>query len=751
MVASGNRTDIDYYLDKWHEKGILGSKDLSIDGKTEITADGSERFIPDSKGISQNDAVYFSIKNTLDTIENSLTKEVKDIRHLMTDEGMGQLQTLGYDVSSIVDNPRLLTASAIAALGDYSSMQNDFVDTLSAIVKKKGELEARVKTLSEGKKSSTEEERKIGAKEIEGDETVKKLQEELKGLREKKDLIISGNKNAYYASQAMFAADQVKQRPFVDVSKDTYAKLLKGVSYESLSEEAKREVDAAHEFFKKEHGRKQIYAAHDLYLQLQQKYAPIIQEHGEQLEKQFKEGKNSVEQILGFPEYIETSKKWRELKTQLTELNAIPEEELTDEQIKEKDRINNEMKELNRRFTFMFRNPKLMLVTPNEGTKIDVFSGTVAESSPKLNLMDDYSIGLSAAKDSTVIVDPEIMEGIVQTLRDEYKGNISRGEYRFDDQELLTLYRGIVASYEKSGGAEERFRLYQNGFTERYSEAVETDDGEISEGIPDETAAKFEVAPGSFIGVPRYYHDLVEALKTFTRNVGIDNVTAQKGYDRFIELIKTNTKLFEPGNESELDVFMKTMIPHINGVSLVDIMHEFDEYRNNIRRSPIFDIMASMGTDVKDVNLLQLIDQESKHLSTALSAEDYLIRNDNIKNSFKAESLKKTLGVVMAVLESAVDGTNDTINNFKIKDTDHSLSKLATMSDKAFKVLREHCAAMLDRIDFLRAISEGNNNRSLSTHKRTAINMRPKWVKAIVEIGELKDGEGKVVIDFQEL
>lgn len=725
MVASGNRADIDYYLDKWHEKGILGSKDLSIDGKSEITADGTERFIPDSKGMSQNDAVYYTIKNTLDSIENALTYEVKDIRHLITDAGMGQLQTLGYDVNSIVENPRLLTASAIAALGDYSSMQDEFVKTLSDIVKKKSELESRVKSLSEGKKSSTEEERKIGAKEIEEDETVKKLQEELKKLREKKDLIISGNENAYYADQAMFAADQVKQKPFVDVSKETYARLLKGVSYESLNDEAKAEIDEAYKFFEEKEGRKKIYAAHDLYLQLQKKYAPIIQEHADQLEKQFKEGKKSVEQILGYPEYIETSKKWKELKTQLSELDAIPEEELTEDQKNEKERIKTEMAGLNKRFTFMFRNPKLMLVTPNEGTKIDAFSGIVAETNPKLYLMDDYSIGLSVANDNTEIVDPEIMDNIVKTLRDEYKGNITRGEYRFDDQELLTLYRGIVASYEKSGGAEERFRQYQNSLTSRYTEAVE-EEGEISEIIPDEVMARFEAVPGGLFGAPRYYHDLIGALKTFTKNIGIDNTAAQRGYDRFIELIKTNTKLFEPGNEEELNIFMKTMIPHINGVSLVDIMHEFDEYRDKIRRSPIFDIMAQMGTDVKDVNLLQLIDQESKHLSTALSAEDYLIRNDAIKKSFSAESLKKTIGVAMAVLESAADGTNDTVNNFKIKDTDKSIGKLATMSDKAYKVMREHCAAMLDRIDFLRAISEGNNNRSLSTHKRTAINMRPK-------------------------
>ena len=409
----------------------------------------------------------------------------------------------------------------------------------------------------------------------------------------------------------------------------------------------------------------------------------------------------------------------------MTELDAIPEEELTEDQKNEKERIKTEMAGLNKRFTFMFRNPKLMLVTPNDGTKIDAFSGIVAEANPKLYLMDDYSIGLSAAKDSTEIVDPEIMDNIVKTLRDEYKGSIARGEYRFDDQELLTLYRGIVASYEKSGGAEERFRLYQNSLTSRYTEAVE-EEGEISEIIPDEVMARFEAVPGGLFGAPRYYHDLIGALKTFTKNIGIDNTAAQRGYDRFIELIKTNTRLFEPGNEEELDVFMKTMIPHINGVSLVDIMHEFDEYRDKIRRSPIFDIMAQMGTDVKDVNLLQLIDQESKHLSTALSAEDYLIRNDAIKKSFSADSLKKTISVAMAVLESAADGTNDTVNNFKIKDTDKSIGKLATMSDKAYKVIREHCAAILDRIDFLRAISEGNNNRSLSTHKRTAINMRPK-------------------------
>ena len=87
MIATGRRGEIDSYLDTWHNKGLLGSKDLSIDGETKFNPDGTSEFIPSTKGISQNDAVYNIIKNSLDNIQNAIEAEIPNPMAMVTEEG----------------------------------------------------------------------------------------------------------------------------------------------------------------------------------------------------------------------------------------------------------------------------------------------------------------------------------------------------------------------------------------------------------------------------------------------------------------------------------------------------------------------------------------------------------------------------------------------------------------------------------------------------------------------------------------
>ena len=75
LIATGNRSEIDYYLDKWHEKGVLGNTNLAIDGDVMTSLDGKEQYISKTTGTNQNDAVYYILKNTLDTIQQAVESE----------------------------------------------------------------------------------------------------------------------------------------------------------------------------------------------------------------------------------------------------------------------------------------------------------------------------------------------------------------------------------------------------------------------------------------------------------------------------------------------------------------------------------------------------------------------------------------------------------------------------------------------------------------------------------------------------
>ena len=722
MIATGRRDEIDSYLDTWHNKGLLGSKELSIDGETKFNPDGTSEFIPSTKGINQNDAVYNIIKNSLDNIQNAIEAEVPNPMAMVTEEGWQQLQTLGYDNPASLSNPRLLTASAIAALGDYSSFQNDLIKTLTDIVLKKSEIEKKIKSLNDNN-ANTEDERKVQADNIKNNAAIIKLQDELKTLREKKDKMFAGQMNKYYSGQAYFAANQMLQKPFVNLDKGDWVKLKYGRNYESMNDTQKKEVDEAYKAYTDKEGRNQVYRAFDLYLELSQQYAPIIQQHGEELQKAYDENKQPAS-ILGITDFVKAKEEWDALKAEKQELEQG---ETTDETTARIIEITNKMQELSKNFSIMLRNPELAAITPGEENAINLFTGAADETTRKINIYDDKSAAIMAIQESTA-VDSTIAGSIVEALRKEYQKDISEKTYRFDHNELLGLFRGIAASYQRTGGARQRFQLYETTFPADEDEMYDFREG-IELNPSEETATWTDIAH-----THAYKEAIINAADNFIKNIGINNIAAQANFREILELLKANTRLMEPENEKELKNFLSYIIPQINGEALMDIQNdkvtglipEFDNYIQKSNNSPFLKLLSQLGTDVNDLNLLQLIEQETLNLSTLPSLDDYLMQNDAIRDSLKAEQLKKTLSVAMAVIRGAADGTNDIINNFKIDDKDNSIVPLATMSDTAFKEFRRHYINLAERIDFLNAIANGNKNRSLRIHKATALNMRPK-------------------------
>ena len=236
--------------------------------------DGKSEFIPSTSGIDQNEAVYRSLKGFLDSMQQAIESEIPDGRYL-TGEGLAQLRALGY--TDIVDNPRLITASAISALGDYASFDNDLYKVLDQIITTKSELSAEVDKLSSEKTPATEEERKAQSDSIKNNSRIKELQDRLKKLREEKDAFFSGAKNKYYAGQALFAANEGLHQSFVNLDKNTYVKLNYGLSYDSFNDEDKAKIDDDYNTYNSKEGRENIYRAYDLYLKLSTNFADVIQ------------------------------------------------------------------------------------------------------------------------------------------------------------------------------------------------------------------------------------------------------------------------------------------------------------------------------------------------------------------------------------------------------------------------------------------------------------------------------------------
>lgn len=714
-IANGKRKEIDAYLDRWYNKGTLGSKNLSIDGETMFTLDGKSEFVPSTEGITQNEAVYRTVKYTLDVLQDAIESEVPDMRYL-TKEGLDELRKLGYNDREVLNNPRLLTASAIAALGDYSSFQSDVYDVITKIAQKKSEISNEVEKLSKST-PGTEEERKAQADNIKNNERVKELQEELKDLREKKDALLTGAKNKYYAGQALFAANQRLQQYFVDLSKENFTKIKYGLSYDSFSEEERQKIDKDYNEYINKDGRNNVYRAFDLYLSISSKIAPILQKHSEDLEKAF-DAKGEPLKIMGLEKYFGAKQEYDNLNKEFTELQQINPDELTEDQKTRMIELQTNMEARKEEMLDMEKNPTLAMITADPVIS-EFFAAT--DMYGKMHLYNDY---VSSENNNGIAAN------ILNILRQLYQHAVTSGEYRFDDAELQALLQGVATSYKVDGGASTRWNDY-----------------EISK-----LDTEYETDPSIFGFNDDVKQDIFRVVDNIVNNLGVNNAAAMRGYNELLELLKTKTTLLEPGNEQYLNDFLSYMLPTIDGNNVIDIIKEFDGYREKIKYSAFLEIASLLGTDVKDIDLLSLVQQESLNLSTQLSLTDYIIKNKSIKDSLKGDSINALLAMTSAVIRGAHDGTNDVMNNFKdksLKGDDESIPELATISDKAGKELEKQGNELISRINFLTALSDVNSSRSLLKHKNTAINMRPKWIKALLT---LKDSiEKEFGFDIEEL
>ena len=184
-----------------------------------------------------------------------------------------------------------------------------------------------------------------------------------------------------------------------------------------------------------------------------------------------------------------------------------------------------------------------------------------------------------------------------------------------------------------------------------------------------------------------------------------------------------------------MDEFLKYLIPHINGESIIDIIKEIDTLRETkIHYSAYYDIDKEIGTDVQNLNLLDLVQKELMNLASAPRLDEYIIKNKSINQALDSKSLAPIFKIVNSLIGGAASGLNTTINSFSGAAKD--AIKLPIMSQNAANLLLNQGAALVERVDFLKILSDSNNARSLRKHKDTSISMTPKWIKAILGLSD---------------
>lgn len=475
LIATGNRSEIDYYLDKWHEKGVLGNTNLAIDGDVMTSLDGKEQYISKTTGTNQNDAVYYVLKNTLDTIQQAVESET--YQNLFSAESWNNLMKMGYTpIEAMKENPNLLGASTLVALQDYSSFQKDFHKNLTDIVKYKLAIQERTKELSDAASAAnTEDEKKTQAESIKNDAKIQEYTKKLKELRDEREKFLNGEKNRYYSGQALFAANEKLHKEFVDLSKETYTKLKKGRSYESLNEEDKKKLDAEYDEYYVKEGREKIYRAYDFYLSLAEKFAPIIQKHGKILDKDYKKDEK-LPKIFAVTDYLNTDIELGKLKKEAEELQnkiatlkaqeSTPEidQQIRDAELELSDNITKaDALAEQRRFALLNTNFSTISVTDRE--RLEALFGSI-DSDGNISLSGDT---VQTDGNKNVVLTPgPVTKQIFDSLRKEYAQNADKSEYRYDDNEYFTALKLVAKTYAKSGGAKSAISNYLSDIYEKY-------------------------------------------------------------------------------------------------------------------------------------------------------------------------------------------------------------------------------------------------------------------------------------------
>ena len=475
LIATGNRSEIDYYLDKWYKKGVLGNTNLAIDGDVMTSLDGKEQYIPKTFGVNQNEAVYNVLKNTLDTIQQAVESET--YQNLFSSESWNNLMKMGYSpIEAMKENPNLLGASTLVALQDYSSFQKDFHKNLTEIVKYKLAIKERKDELSKAAPTAnTEDEKKIQAESINNDAKIQEYNKKLEELRKEREKFLNGGKNRYYSGQALFAANEKLHKEFVDLSKETYAKLKKGMSYESLNEDDKKKLDAEYDEYYAKEGREKIYRAYDFYLSLAEKFAPIIKKYGETLDKDYKKD-GKLPQIFAVTDYLNTDveinkldKEAKDLQDKITTLKAQKSTPEIDQQIRDAElelsdiRIKADALDKQRRFALL--NTDLSTISVTDRARLEALIGSI-DSEGNISLSGD-TVQMDGNK-NVVLTPGPVTKKIFDGLRKEYAQNADKGEYRYDDNEYFAALKLVAKTYARSGGAKSTFQNYLSNLSEKY-------------------------------------------------------------------------------------------------------------------------------------------------------------------------------------------------------------------------------------------------------------------------------------------
>lgn len=689
-VADGKADEMRDWLNTWHKKGLLGSKNLtsklssveSIDGTTPIMEQ-----ISSSNNISQNDATYQGMMKFIDTMEEIVKSEGLNI----TPQNLLNIKKLGFTPSK-----ELLNADILVDSMQYSNLTEDYLNLAKDIVEtnvklKEAILDVTVKEDTPDARSKTEE-------NIKNSQEIKKLQQHLSELRQKRDAFHAGEYNWQYATQALFALNDTINSKFANLSLEDFSKLYQK-DYDTLSAEEKQTVKQNYDNYKKNYGKYNVLQSAEVYRQLAVTLAPVFEKLTVDLKGVRADANHKVDNY-GQTTYSEIYNKRKEIAERLKTLRL--KESVTEEDNKAIDSLERELADTTNKLIRMSANPSSMLVSSQNGELYNI--GTVLQN-PVLTDNDWSSIynGLQSIYNTYADTDM-IMNG---------------------DTELDALYNRIRNDFAVIPSIQ-RITTYMQA---KYATMPisEDDDPEVPNSI--QTLSDDTTKDGNIWF--NYYADddtpfqrhIADLITQFVNAVGLDNAAAEKIYQQIKQEFKNNTNV----SDADVEDALRSILPNIAGKSLYEIMHEFDDVRKNIKYVPLADVLDNFFFQYtgRKTKLLQLIKEEERRLATAENLSEYLIYDSQTQDDLN--TINKILDAVGAVILGATNKMNASINAFN-----DNPEPLAILDEHTSDLLINAFDTLYNRVRYLLDLAKYNKDRQLKAHEDIDKNMRSKFLKAVI-------------------
>lgn len=277
-IANGHKDALKKALEREHDKGNLGDKNLTFDFEETTDAAGNKKFVSkpvSANGQNQNDQMYLRLSDMLNTLEYEaatlgiLDSDEQIMNHLLTNDSLSKavLNRMKEEASkegiSLDEFKRRhltsLSQQVMAENGVIDAIFSDVYSLKDRILSFATQIKNREDAIREGETDST---RSINDAKIENDPALNRWREELKKAQNEYKDLMSGNKASEYIGLAYFSHNDGLRRLYLAENEDdlradndvaVYALQRYGVNYESLEQEEKDMIQSEHsEFIKKQ-------------------------------------------------------------------------------------------------------------------------------------------------------------------------------------------------------------------------------------------------------------------------------------------------------------------------------------------------------------------------------------------------------------------------------------------------------------------------------------------------------------------